>query len=291
MTSLSIVWVCVAASLMAFSSATAQATGPTAAQVTTRIIERTTVALPNATVDTFKDGDPSTRVRGIAVTMMATLDVVERAAAKGLNLIITHEPTFYGHRDDLTVLEQEKDPVVAAKRKFIADHGLVVWRFHDLPHLMKPDMIAKGTVHALAWERSQRGDTATLFNVPTTTLRNLAVTMSRRLNSSVPRIVGDPEARVSRVGLTLGFPGFTANRRAFQFRGIDVLVIGEDHEWESIEYAIDAISAKQLKGLIVLGHISSEQSGMEEVTRWLKTFITEVPVEFVPTRDTFRAIR
>jgi len=38
-------------------------------------------------------------VTGIAVTMMATLDVLQRAAANGQNLIITHEPTFYDHLD------------------------------------------------------------------------------------------------------------------------------------------------------------------------------------------------
>ena len=192
--------------------------------------------------------------------------------------------------DELTVLEQESDPVVAAKKKFIADHGLIVWRFHDLPHTMKPDMITKGIVRSLGWESNQRGDTSTLFAVQPTTLENLASTMSKRLNSSVARMVGNPEGRVSRVALTQGFPGFTANRHAFQFRNVDVLVIGEDHEWESIEYAVDAISAGQLKGLIVLGHISSEQSGMEETTRSLKTFITEVPIEFVPTKDTFKRV-
>src|SRR5436309_852781 len=51
------------------------------------------------TVDTFKAGNPDTPVTGIAVTMMATLDVLERAAGSGKNLIITHEPTFYNHLD------------------------------------------------------------------------------------------------------------------------------------------------------------------------------------------------
>ena len=36
-----------------------------------------------ATVDTIKSGTPDTPVRGIATTMMATLDVVQRAAAAG----------------------------------------------------------------------------------------------------------------------------------------------------------------------------------------------------------------
>lgn len=291
MTSLSIVWRCVAASLLAFASATGQTATPTAAHVIARIVEHTGVALPNGTVDTFKAGDPDTPVRGIAVTMMATLDVLQRAAAKGHNLIITHEPTFYSHRDELTVLDQENDPVTASKKKFIVDHGLVVWRFHDLPHLMKPDMITTGIVRALGWDSNQRGDTARLFQVKPTSLEDLADNMGKRLNSSAVRIVGDPKARVSRVALTQGFPGFGANRHAYQFHTVDVLAIGEDHEWETIEYATDAIAAGQLKGLIVLGHISSEQAGMDEATKWLKTFITEVPVEFVPTKDPFRPIR
>ena len=97
----------------------AQSTRPTAAQITAMIVERTGMALPSPTVDTFKAGDPNTPVRGIAVTMMATLDVLKRAAAGGNNLIITHEPTFYGHRDDTDAMQEENDPVLAAKRKFI----------------------------------------------------------------------------------------------------------------------------------------------------------------------------
>lgn len=72
---------------------------------------------------------------------------------------------------------------------------------------------------------------------------------------------------------------------------VDVLVIGEDHEWETIEYATDVISAGQLKGLVVLGHIPSEQAGMGEVARWLRTFITEVPITLVPPRDPFSPSR
>jgi len=64
------------------------------------------------TVDTFKGGDPNTKVTGIAVTMMATMDVLQRAAAKGQNLIITHEPTFYDHLDTTKELPQgDDDPV------------------------------------------------------------------------------------------------------------------------------------------------------------------------------------
>jgi hypothetical protein len=96
---------------------------------------------------------------------------------------------------------------------------------------------------------------------------------------------------VSTAGLTEGFPGFVANRHVVQNHKPDVMIIGEDHEWEMIEYATDAIETGQLKGMIVVGHIPSEQAGMEKVTWWLKTFITEVPIHFVPTRDPFRPLK
>ena len=63
--------------------------------------------------------------------MMATLDVLQRAAAAGHNLVITHEPTFFDHLDPTEGLVRENNPVTAAKLKFIADNSPAVWRFHD----------------------------------------------------------------------------------------------------------------------------------------------------------------
>jgi hypothetical protein len=65
------------------------------------------------------------------------------------------------------------------------------------------------------------------------------------------------------------------------------VIIGEDHEWETIEYVADAISAGQIDGMIVLGHIASEQAGMAEFARWLRPIVPGVRVDFVPTRDPF----
>ena len=68
---------------------------------------------------------------------------------------------------------------------------------------------------------------------------------------------------------------------------IQLLITGESREWETVEYTADAVSEKKNQALIVLGHIPSEQAGMEECTRWLKTFVTEVPVKFVPAAQPF----
>lgn len=87
----------------------------TARQVIERIQAHVGVPWHKETVDTFKAGDPETRVTGIATTMMATYDVLVRSAAAGKNLIITHEPTFYSHLDHTDAFDKEHDPVWAVK--------------------------------------------------------------------------------------------------------------------------------------------------------------------------------
>ena len=67
----------------------------TAREVVADVQKQVGVEWDKDTVDTFKAGNTDTPVQGIAVTMMATMDVLERASAKGLNFVITHEPTFY----------------------------------------------------------------------------------------------------------------------------------------------------------------------------------------------------
>jgi hypothetical protein len=72
-----------------------------------------------------------------------------------------------------------------------------------------------------------------------------------------------------------GFNNFPGIMRTLNSPDVDVLVIGETREWEGIEYARDVNTAGKQKGLIVLGHVPSEERGMEECAKWLKTFITK----------------
>jgi putative NIF3 family GTP cyclohydrolase 1 type 2 len=229
-------------------------------------------------------------VTGIAVTMMATFDVLQRAAAGGANLVITHEPTFYDHLDKLDVLEAEHDSVTAVKRDFIRAHHMVVVRMHDHWHRRHPEPMATALAHKLGWDHYRSADSEFLYNLPETTLAELARAIRRRLPAPTIRVVGDPNLRVTKLVVVPGAAGFARHRQALR-QDVDVLVIGEAHEWETVEYVADAITAGQKKALIILGHIPSEQDGMEEFARWLGTFVKEVPVTFVPTADPFWAPR
>ena len=270
------------------SSAGAQKQPLTARQVVERIQAHVGVPWQSDTVDTFKAGNPDTPVTGIAITMMTTLDVLQRAAASGKNLIITHEPTFFDHLDNPSELpEKEHDPVLAAKRAFVKEHNLIIWRFHDHWHARQPDGIAAGMVHALGWEKFQDPKNQFLFTMPETSLERLAADIRKRMAIRVMRVVGDPQMKVTKVALSPGAALFGAEAGLLEIPGVEVLVLGETREWETVEYVADAITEGKHKALILLNHIPSEQAGMEECGRWLKTFVTEVPIEFIPAQDPF----
>ena len=264
----------------------AQEKGITVRQLVAEIQKQVGVEWQKDTVDTFKAGNPDTVVTGVAVTMMATMDVLQRASAKGLNFIITHEPTFYAHTDVPEGVPQD-DPVWAEKRAFIEKHGLVVWRFHDHWHMRNPDGIEAGNVHALGWEKFQRPDNQYLFVIPETTVKDLAAEVSKKLQSAVVRVVGDPQMKVTQVGFSPGAAGSQAEIHALEQDDVQVLMLGETREWETVEYAADAVSEGRKKALIVIGHVPSEQAGMEECTRWLKGFVKDIRVEFVPAKQPF----
>jgi putative NIF3 family GTP cyclohydrolase 1 type 2 len=269
------------------SIASAQEKRPTAREVVAAIQQHVGIPWMEKTVDTFKAGNPDTPVTAIAATMMATLDVLQRAAANGQNLIITHEPTFYQHTDDRPEGMDENDPVWVEKRAFIEKNHLVVWRFHDHWHRMKPDGILAGMVHELGWEKFQSANNPNLFTMPETTLEKFAADVAKRLDTPVIRVVGNREMKISNVALSPGFGGFVRETHFLEMDNVEVLLVGETREWETVEYAADAVTEGKRKALIVIGHVPSEQAGMDECARWLKTFIKDVPIAFVPTQQPF----
>ena len=264
----------------------------TASEVIERIKKNVGLEWGKDTVDTFKGGDPNMKVTGIAVTMMATMDVLQRAAAKNENLIITHEPTFFDHLDVSTQLPQgDNDPVFAEKRAFIESHHLVVWRFHDYWHRRKPDGILTGVIRQLGWEKYQDASNPYLFTIPETTVGQLSEELKKKLGLVAMRVVADRDMKVRRIALSPGSAGFRREAAALEMPDVDLLIAGESREWETVEYVADAIAQGRHKALILLSHVPSEQPGMDECTTWLKTFVTEVPVEFVATKDPFAPLK
>lgn len=257
----------------------------TAREVIARIQKNVGVPWQQKTVDTFKAGSPDTPVTGIATTFMATYDVLERAAASGKNLIITHEPTFYNHLDQTGTFEN--DPVYKQKSAFIEKHHMVVFRFHDHWHMRRPDGIMAGVTKALGWEKYSPTPDGPYYTLPETTLGALAASIKDRLKIRTLRVIGDPKMKLTRVGFSAGASGPEEHERMLRRDDVEALLIGEVPEWESIAYVRDAVNEGRRKALVILGHVPSEEPGMDECARWLKTFVSEAPVEYVPAGEAF----
>jgi len=271
--------------LLATNTLAAQGSALTAAQIIDRIKNNVGIPWRAETVDNIIAGDPETRVKGIATTMMATLDVLERALAAGKNLVITHESTFFSHQD--TTDQLQNDPTYRFKLDFIQKNNMVSFHFHDHWHRRQTDGIAFGMARELGWDKNVDRENQRLFSFPLTPLARLVKDMQARLNIRTMRVVGDPALVVNRViaswGFVSQFPGITLLARP----DIDALVVGETREWELVEYAQDTIASGRKKALIIMGHVVSEQSGMKYCAEWLRQLVPEVPVEFIAAAEPF----
>jgi len=71
----------------------------------------------------------------------------------------------------------------------------------------------------------------------------------------------------------------------------DVVIGGEQQEadggFDNVEYVMDAVSLGMPKGVIMLGHVISEQAGMEDFGNWLRTFLHDIPIRFVPAEEPY----
>ena len=271
-----------AASNLAYPQAT-QALN--AGQVIDRIKANVGIPWRNQTVDNIIAGTAETPVKGIATTMMATLDGVQRAAANGKNMIITHESTFFSHQDQTDQIKQ--DPTYLFKLDFLKKHDMIVFHFHDHWHGRRPDGIATGMARELGWEKNADPQNPRMFTFPATPLARFAGEMEAKLKIRTMRVVGDPNLPVRRVLASWGNVSLMPGIPFLSRPDVDVLVVGETREWELVEYAQDSIASGQKKALIVLGHVVSEQAGMKYCAEWLKEFITEVPIEFIPAAEPF----
>lgn len=244
--------------------------------------------------DTFKIGDPDTTVTGIATTGMSTFDMLKRAVDEKRNFIISHEDTWYNDRDNIEALSD--DPIYLAKKAFIEEHGLVIWRNHDLAHRMHPDQLFAGQLRLLGWQ-ADKAETVAIGRWPIVTLPQpmtleaLARYVAARTGTHAHRITGPRDMMVRKVAIGVGyaFPDFTAVPEA------DVIVGGESAEgadsdlptYDATAFAQDATLLGRPRGIMLLGHMGTEDIGMKLMAEWIASFVKDVPIRYLPATEPF----
>lgn len=253
------------------------------------------------TADTVKIGNPEQECTGIVVTCFCSTDVIRQAIEKNANLIICHEPLFFGDAEEKGV--DAADPVYQAKRKLLEDHHIVVWRDHD--HLHGPggpgctvhteiDYIYYGIMKELGWADYVEGETTKpmWYHIPKTTVKELAKLFMEKFNLTGVRIVGDQEAEVSTVFVCEHIQGRPNDGEAItKAAKADVMIPLEIVDWTLSAYVRDACQVGISKAIIEMGHFNTEELGMRYMARWLPEVIgTDVPVHFVQSGDSFSYI-
>lgn len=252
--------------------------------------------------DGFKAGDPSTPVKGIATTAMATMDVLKQASKAGANLIVTYEPTFFGRQDGPPAASAggtngrgpgrgpgavaADDPVYKSKREFIEKNGLVVFRLHDHWQSRKESDMTTGLAEALGWRKHRIKPDDVIYEIPATTTEDIVALLRHKLKlRGGLRAVGDRKALVRRVML---HPGVMTPATMWQrYSETDLMVAGEVREWENTHYAADMFTAGEKRGLVTIGRVASEDPGMRACAAWLKTIVKEVPTQWITAGDLY----
>lgn len=239
-----------------------------------------------STRDRYTFGGPEVSVTGIATTFMGTFEAIAKASARGLNMVVAHEDTYWNDPDDRTIAEAD---VLVYRKKidFMTSHGIVVFRMHDHMHRQRPDFLFTGTAREVGLDpATETAPNSRRYVIPETTLGELAARVMKVRGADAIRVVGDPGSRVRRIALGAGMA-----TPAVHPADIDVVIGGEQREvdgtFDSPAYVLDAAALGVPKGWIVIGHDLSEESGMEEMANWLRPIVPEVPVDHVRSEGAY----
>lgn len=236
------------------------------------------------TCDVVKAGDEEKEVKKIAITMMATVDVIRRAILWGADLLITHEPLYYHHYDDNVTT-----PIGIEKKKLLDASGITVYRYHDYMHFRATDRITDGMLKemGISGKLEHTPHAASYLFTPDEPISALefAKKGEEKIGARHVRIAGDRHHPAKTIAACFGTPGGVYD--LLRDDAVDLVVTGETCEWMLGEYARDAALLGHQKALVVMGHIGSEKGGMRYLAKTLAQELDSLDIEYFECGDVY----
>lgn len=252
--------------------------GMTAAELQKFLVSLT--QLKPGTVDRFIIGDPNTVIKKIGTCWLSDWNTCRKAVESGVNVLITHEPTFYTHRD----LEEKEGDYFASpeytkqiylqqvdrKKKWINENGLVIIRNHDTLDALQDKGIPFAFGQFLGFSNNDIIASRTYYNVykfkkqtASSFARSLAGKL-KELGQPGVAFYGDQDREVASVGIGTGWicdPMDYADLKPDVFVAID----------DVIRTHIQTVYAEDTgHPLIVINHGVSEEMGMRSLNQIIK---------------------
>ena len=229
------------------------------------------------TTDVILHGDPDIEVSSIAVTWLATDAVIREAAERGCNFIISHEGIYY---PTFEKYKSEQDHH-AAKRALLDEHGITVFRCHDMWDRMPNYGICDTWADFLGWPSDQRelesyykvcdvgGMTGT--HVADGVLQKIAT-----LGQTSIQVMGDLDRDVSRLAIGTG-----AITKLPDMHNLDADILLASDDGTHTTYC-GLWSFDLGIPVIIVCHSTSELPGMMALAEYVPTIFDDVDVCYLP---------
>jgi len=242
------------------------------------------------TVDLFLHGAPQLEVNGIATTWIPTNSVIRQAGAKGLNLIISHEPAFFsagpprGHAGT-----ESGDRLMAEKRLLLDKTGMAIVRCHDVWDRMPDCGIPDAWADYLGFETEPR-PVESYYKICLTggmTLQQVAEKVLgkvRQLGQDWLLVLGDRDRTINRMAVGTG----AITRLPLMYElGIDLALLTDDGmtTWDAGYFCAD-----QGLPLLIANHATAEKPGMMAMAEYLRSIYPDLPVEYVDVELPWRSV-
>lgn len=248
------------------------------------------------TVDRIIIGNYDADIKNVLVTWISDARAINFAINGGFDLLITHEPTFWTHSEEIAALEgwncsYPKKRTAYNKKKMVEESGLVIMRIHDVWDRMpeigipwawaeflglgkKPDLIGgDGFLHRYSIRPISAGEFA----------REIAK-KTAFIGEPFIQLIGDECVKISRVGIGTGA---ICSVTAFFEMGCDLAVVCDDgcSYWDDVKWAME-----EKITLIRVNHSTSEEPGMKTLAAYLNDSFPLLKTEYLPHRSGIKIV-
>lgn len=248
------------------------------------------------TVDKIIIGDADADIKSILVTWMCDLYAVEYAVKNNYDMIMTHEPTFWIHENELQMLSalentSARKQTAICKKQLIEDNGLVVMRNHDVWDLMPDIGIPWSWAKFLCFtgKPSKIHSSGYLhkYVIPPITVDRFAnsiIEKTSHIGGTYIQIIGDSSKEISSVGLGTGA---ICNIVFLKEMGCDIAIATDDgcNYWRDICWAYEAGFP-----VIRVNHSTAEEPGMVTLADYINRTFAGVKAYHFPYNCRLRIV-
>jgi len=263
-----------------------------AIDILNHFISRAHWVTPDNTVDHILLGNSKVDVHRVMVTWISSLHAIRAAVKEEMDMLITHEPTFWGDVDQWNPSDCPQNTKIGRiKRQFIKESGLIIMRIHDVwdrfPQIGIPWAWAKfldlGTTPTVISANGYQHR----YDINPITVNVLAQRIAektKKIGEPFVQVGGDGSLQVSKIGIGTGC---ICNISRFQEIGCDVSVVCDDGScyWKNLQHAMDSNYP-----FIRVNHGTSEEPGMITLSKYINDNFDDVKAKYFPHGCCYRLV-